>query len=74
MIFHRRGETPAPPRHNEEVDGWIQVSIIRLFFVKMHHIIHAELLRKLGAVAGPCGRVERWKVREEAHVSGSAQA
>ena len=46
-----------------------------LFFVEMHHIImNAELLRKLGAVAGPCGGVKRWEIREEAHVSGSAQA
>lgn len=63
------------PEHNEEVDGSIQVStVLLLLFVKMHHIIHAELLRKLGAVAGPCGGMEWWKVREEAHASGGAQA
>ena len=72
--------TPSPwckrlrPKHNEEVGGFKVSTVLSLLFVELHHFIHAELLRKLGAVAGPCGGMEWWKVREEAHVSGGAQA
>ena len=72
--------TPSPwckrlrPKHNEEVGGFKGSTVLSLLFVELHHFIHAELLRELGAVAGPCGGMEWWKVREEAHVSGGAQA